>query len=134
MRTVMLGIAMAFMMSACNETNKKEAKDTVILKDSIASPYVDLNTGKQLEVMHDTETGYVLNAETGAPVDIYINMNTMDTFYGRTNTVVNNAVRENEFGYYELNESRIRWEDDSLVVKGSADSVVATEPAVSIAP
>lgn len=108
--------------------------DTSILRDSIARPYLDLNTGKPLEVMHDTETGYVLDAETGAPVDIYINMNTMDTFYGRTNTVVNNAVRENEYGYYELNESRIRWEDDSLVVKDTPDSVAITEPPVLVAP
>ena len=131
---VMLWIAVALGIAACNKVDRQKTLDTVTTEDSIASPYLDLNTGKTLEVMHDTETGYVLNAETGAPVDIYINMNTMDNFYGRTNTVVNNAVRENEYGYYELNESRIRWEDDRLVVKSPPDTIAATEPAVLIAP
>ena len=102
----MLWIAVALGIAACNKVDRQKTLDTVTTEDSIASPYLD----------------------------IYINMNTMDTFYGRTNTVVNNAVRENEYGYYELNESRIRWEDDRLVVKSPPDTIAATEPAVLIAP
>jgi hypothetical protein len=126
-------IVVMFGFVACKELKKAKIKESLSL-DTTSSPYFDLNTGKELEVMRDTETGYVLNAETGAPVDIYINMNTMDTFYGRTNTVVNSAVQQNEFGYYELDESRIRWEDDSLIVKDMPEIVPATDSAVAIAP
>jgi hypothetical protein len=109
-------VAVIVSATACNNisSEKEEVSDTATV--TVNSDFKELETGQPVELLKDEETGYVLNATTGEPVEFYINMNTMDTFYGRTGTVVNNAIMQNETGYYVLDEDKIRWEDDSMKV------------------
>ena len=103
-------------ITACNSVSSETSEVTDTTSVTVESDFKELETGQPVELMKDEETGYVLNATTGEPVEFYINMNTMDTFYGRTGTVVNNAIFQNETGYYVLDEDKIRWEDDSMKV------------------
>ena len=45
--------------------------------------YVDLNTGKRINVIRDTTTGHRVNAETGEPLVVYYDSKTRDTLYGK---------------------------------------------------
>lgn len=67
------------------------------------SRYVDLNTGKGINVMEDSTTGYRVNADTREPVIVYYDAQTKDTIYGKTGEVINNKVMKTADGkyYYE---------------------------------
>jgi hypothetical protein len=65
--------------------------------------YVDLNSGKTVELEKDAKTGYMVNVETGKPVYLYINKSNGDTLYGRTAKVVNSKVVKLDGGRYEYN-------------------------------
>jgi hypothetical protein len=67
--------------------------------------YTDLSTGEAIQLRRD-ENGHILNMETGRPVEFYVDMNTQDTFYGKTGVQVNNALRYNN-GVYEVDETRM---------------------------
>src|ERR1044071_5099973 len=123
--SVVLGMVAAWLsFSACNKVSSETETD----EESVVvnTGFTDLETGQPVELMKDEETGYVLEAESGEPLDFYINMNTMDTFYGRTGTVVNKAIFQNETGYYELDEDKIRREDDQMKVVGTDDTAAPT--------
>ena len=77
---VSLALLLVILAAACNNEGK----------------YVDLNTGKTIEVEKDSKTGYIVNVETKKPVYLYVNTATRDTIYGRTGNVVNgNIVTDN---------------------------------------
>lgn len=58
--------------------------------------YVDPNTGNALNLREDSTTGLLVDAETGAPVSLYVDTKTNDTIYGKTGKVVNGKVTRNE--------------------------------------
>jgi hypothetical protein len=62
--------------------------------------YIDLETGKTISVEKDSTAGYIINAETRKPVDIYVNTKTHDTIYGKTGEVINNHVSKHPDGRY----------------------------------
>ena len=62
--------------------------------------YIDLNTGKRINVIKDTATGYWVNAETKEPVVVYYDSETKDTLYGKTGEVINNKVVTKDGKYY----------------------------------
>jgi hypothetical protein len=82
---------------------------SVACNDTPEGEYVDLNTGKEIEVVKDNETGYMVNADTKKPVYLYVSTVKKDTFYGRTGKKVNNHV------VYEGGE--YRYDDDDYVYK-----------------
>lgn len=57
--------------------------------------YLDLNTGKKVELVKDEKTGLMVNKETNEPVDVYVDTKTNDTIYGRTGKVINGEVDRN---------------------------------------
>ena len=66
--------------------------------------YVDLNTGKGIDIIKDSTNGYWINAETKAPLIVYYDSKTKDTLYGKTGEVINNKVIKTPDGkyYYEI--------------------------------
>jgi uncharacterized membrane protein len=62
--------------------------------------YVDLNTGKRINVIKDTTTGYWINAETKEPLVVYYDSKTKDTLYGKTGEIINNKVIVKNGKYY----------------------------------
>jgi hypothetical protein len=54
--------------------------------------YLDLNTGKEVELVKDEKTGLMVNKETNEPVDIYVDTKNNDTIYGKTGKVINGEI------------------------------------------
>ena len=71
--------------------------------NSASGRYLDLNTGKHISIEKDPQTGYMVNAETKKPVDIYVDTETKDTIYGRNGKVINGNIVKTEAGVYEYN-------------------------------
>lgn len=115
-------IALWLSAAACNKVASESETESETSKTTVNADFTDLETGEPVKITTDEETGYALDATSGEPVEFYVNMNTMDTFYGRTGTVVNNAIFMNETGYYELDEDKIKWENDRMTVVGADNS------------
>jgi len=62
--------------------------------------YVDLNTGKRINVIKDAATGYRIKAETKEPLMVYYDSKTKDTLWGKTGEVINNKVVLKDGKYY----------------------------------
>jgi hypothetical protein len=60
--------------------------------------YLDLNTHEYVNLEKDSTSGLMVNAETGKPVDVYVDTKTNDTIYGRTGEVVNGKVHKTTGG------------------------------------
>ncbi len=79
--------------------------------------YVDLDTGKHIDVVKDSKNGYMINAETKDPVAIYVDIESKDTIYGKTGKVINGHVTKTEDGKYsyvsmEHEPDKIKTEED----------------------
>lgn len=77
---------------------------TILLLGTIScnnGRYVDLDTGKHVELKKDPETGMMVNADTNEPVGLYVDTETHDTIYNKTGVVVNGKVVKNDDGKYK---------------------------------
>ena len=74
--------------------------------------YLDLETGKKVELVKDDATGLMVNAETKKPVYIYVDTKTKDTIYGKTGKVINGSV--------VLVDGKYIYEDDALTVESES--------------
>ncbi len=64
--------------------------------------YVDLRTGKSIEVEKDPVTGSWVDKTTKEPVYIYVDTQKGDTIYGKTGVVINgHIVKSGEIYYYD---------------------------------
>ena len=89
MKKVMLfvfGVICASLWIACNSSSGR---------------YLDLNTGKHISIEKDPKTGYMVDADTKKPVDIYVDTETKDTIYGRNGEVINGKVVKTDDGVYK---------------------------------
>lgn len=77
--------AIAGLMQSCNDANGR---------------YVDLNTGKTVELEKDPESGVMINTATNKPVAFYVDTKTNDTINGKTGKVVNGHIRRQSDGVY----------------------------------
>ncbi len=62
--------------------------------------YVDLTTGKSIELVKDDNTGLMVHKDSKEPVYIYVDTKSKDTIYGKTGKVINGHVvvdRENKY-------------------------------------
>lgn len=66
------------------------------------SRYLDLNTNEYVDLKKDSTSGLMVNAETGRPIEVYVDTKTHDTIYGRTGEVVNGSVRQSENGKWTV--------------------------------
>ncbi len=73
--------------------------------------YVDLSTGKGIEIVKDEKTGLMVNKETGEPLYIYVDTQKNDTIYAKTGKVINGHV------ILDGNKKYIFDEDQSASVK-----------------
>ena len=75
--------------------------------------FIDLETGKRIDVVKDSEKGYMVNADTKEPVIIYVDTQTKDTIYGKTGKVINNHVIKTEEGKYKyVSHDYMKSDDD----------------------
>ncbi len=90
----------------------------VACSDSKAT-YVDLETGKSIEVKKDDATGKMVNAETGDPVTFYVDTRSNDTLYGANGKVVNGEIVRTSEGKYILSgDLKIKSDEDEYKIKG----------------
>src|ERR1700730_17393364 len=73
--------------------------------NSASGRYIDLNTGKHINLEKDQQSGYMVNAETKKPVDIYVDTETKDTIYGRNGKIINGKVAKTTEGVYVYSET-----------------------------
>lgn len=62
--------------------------------------YVDLRTGKNIELVKDDKSGLMVDKTTKEPVYIYVDTKNNDTIYGKTGTVINGQVVKNNQDEY----------------------------------
>lgn len=91
-------------LASCNSGGKVEP-----------GTYIDLNTGDSISVIADPETGYAINSETKKPVYLYVN-NNRDTIF-TTGVVVNDKIYLTEDGYYEVDETKVKVDDEEIKIK-----------------
>ena len=89
MKQIKFSLGAIFLIIALSNCSDKEYR------------YVDLNSGKRINVVKDSANGYMINAETKEPVIIYYDTQTKDTVYGTTGEVINNRVIKTTDGKYE---------------------------------
>ncbi|MBA2498385.1 MAG: hypothetical protein H0V30_01525 [Chitinophagaceae bacterium] len=83
--------------------------------------YIDLESGNRVEVEKDSETGYMVNAETRKPLYIYVDTEANDTLYGRTGSVINGKVAQNG-GKWEYDaDGDFKYTDGDYKLKVEAD-------------
>jgi hypothetical protein len=84
--------------------------------------YIDLASGEHINIEKDSTTGYMVNADSRKPVNIYVDTKTKDTLYGRTGEVVNGKVKKNgEKWEYEDDEFTYKEGDYKLKVESDGD-------------
>ena len=62
--------------------------------------YVDLRTGKNIELVKDDKSGLMVDKTTKEPVYIYVDTKNNDTIYGKNGTVINGQVVKNNQDEY----------------------------------
>jgi hypothetical protein len=106
-RLFLLGLSATILLTACNQDR-----------------YLDLNTGKPVELIKDENTGMMVNKETKQPVALYVDTRTNDTIYGATGEVVNGYVIKMNDGKYEYDDDyKRKVEDDEAKIKTDAKKV-----------
>ena len=100
----LMSAAFLLALASCNKGAKVEP-----------GTYVDLNTGDSIMVIADPETGYAINSETRKPVYLYVN-NQKDTIF-TTGIVVNDKLIASEGGYYEVDETKVKVDDEDVKIK-----------------
>lgn len=67
--------------------------------------YVDLTTGKPVEIIKDEKTGYMINADTKEALYIYVDTEKQDTIYAKNGKVINGHI-------IKTDDSKYVYEDD----------------------
>lgn len=80
-----LGIALLLAVVSCSQTKDR---------------YIDLRTGKSVNLVQDEESGLLVDETTNRPVYMYVDTKTGDTIYGRTGAVINGQVTRDGNGEY----------------------------------
>jgi len=78
--------------------------------------YIDLKTGKTIRIHRDTVQDIYVTEDL-APLDIYVNTTTRDTFWGPEAIFVNNALIRDDAGMYTVDEMRVEQNGDGYKAK-----------------
>lgn len=123
-------IAPAFLVTACNNSESETASttDTVSTETVVTTTnYVDLSTGSNIDVKKDETSGKMVNVATNEPVEFYVDLNTRDTFFGYTGTVVNNTLARSEDGKWEFDGNKAKWDGNELKIEYADGSKVKAD-------
>ncbi len=127
-------IAVAF-ISCNNRNNETAAEDSLAIENStdmrvtstaqvIPGTYTDLNTGREVHIVRDPQTGWAMDSISRVPVEFYIDRSG-DTLY-RTGMVVNYAiVRDNN--KWKFDEAKIKRDGDDIKIKFSDGGKIKAE-------
>ena len=74
--------------------------------------YIDLNTGKKVQIDRDASSGRWIDVSTRTPIEYYISEDTRDTF-DMTGRNVNFAIERTLDGKYIINEKKYKVKFDS---------------------
>ena len=103
------------------------------------SRYVDLSTGKEVELIKDEKTGLMINVETNEPVYMYVDTETSDTIYGSTGKVINGEIRKLDDGSYHFTgdykyksedgdgDTKVKVEDGEVKIKTDEQKIKIDE-------
>lgn len=105
--TLILG---TFLFIACSDTKDR---------------YIDLRTGKPVNLVKDSESGIWVDETTKKPVYIYVDTKKNDTIYGKTGEVINGAVirnNDNEYVYEkDFHPYEVKGDDYKVEVEKDGD-------------
>ncbi|MEO8110101.1 MAG: hypothetical protein ABI594_08720 [Ginsengibacter sp.] len=84
--------------------------------------YIDLETGKYVDLVKDSTNGRMVDADTREPVVIYVDTQTKDTIYGKTGKVINGNLTKTNDGKYkyiatEDGLDKVKTDDDAYKIK-----------------
>ena len=115
---VFLTVVTAILFSACADEKDR---------------YIDLSTGKAIELKKQEETGIMVNKETGLPIYIYVDTKKGDTIYTKTGKVINGHVVLTSNKGYQYDEDEkleigkngsVEYKDDNYKVEVEKDGDV----------
>lgn len=87
--------------------------------------YLDLNTGEEVSLEKDPNSGLMVRTDTKEPVYIYVDTKTNDTIYGANGKVINGHVVKSREGKWKYEngdyESKVKSEDGEYKIKRGDD-------------
>lgn len=135
----------AIIIASCQETNKQEniASDSMATREPVtdngntlnetSTPrYVDLKTNQPADLYYDSKKKRTYSANTSEPVDLYVNVLTGDTIYGRGRYVVNSYIVKAPDGTYKLDDSKLKVSDDEIKLKSGDQKLKMDEGEMKI--
>lgn len=88
--------------------------------------YLNLNTGENVEIIRDSTTGFMIDADSRQPIDLYVDTKSNDTIYGRTGKVVNGYVVKTDKGVYAYNDWDVKQDGEEFKAK-DGDAKIKSE-------
>ena len=80
--------------------------------------YIDLATGKYIEIVKDEKTGAMVNAESKKALYIYVDTRKKDTIYAKTGKVINGqVVKKDDNKYVYADDEKLKVENGGVKYK-----------------
>ena len=90
--------------------------------------YINLSTGKAIQLDKDQKTGYMVDKETKQPVYIYVDTRKKDTIYGKTGQVINgHVVMDKDKKYVFDGDEKLKIDNNGAVKYKDGDYKVEVE-------
>jgi hypothetical protein len=90
--------------------------------------YLDLTTGKPIEIQKDEKTGFMVNKETGEPLYIYVDTKKKDTIYAKTGKVINgHVIFDNDKKYVYDEDEKLKIDESGGVQYKDGDYKMEVE-------
>jgi hypothetical protein len=98
-------------------TTDQPVNDNSNMNTEASNQYVDLKTGQSTDLYYDNDKKMTYSSVNNEPVDLYVNVTTGDTVYGRGRYIVNNYVVKTPEGTYKLDDSKVKVTKDGIKIK-----------------
>jgi hypothetical protein len=129
---ILSAIAASTMLAACNnsenEAQNEESGATVSgtseTRGVVAGEYVNLESGEEVYIIPDKESGKAIDSISGEPVRFYVNTETGDTLF-TTGVVVNHQLVQSG-GTWDFDPTKVELDGDEIKIKG-VDSKLKAE-------
>jgi hypothetical protein len=129
---ILSAIAVSTPLPACNnsrnEAKNEESGATVSgsseTRGVVAGEYVNLQSGKEVYIIPDKESGKAIDSISGEPVRFYVDTQTGDTLF-MTGVVVNHQLIQSG-GAWDFDPTKVELDGDEIKIKG-VDSKLKAE-------